>query len=312
MLTEHFSCMTVCGADTSEERRAITQELFGIPVYPDADTAFALEKPDAALICTPPTSHAELILNCLRNGMHVFSEINLMSDRYEEIQYTAKQNGLVLFLSSTLLYRKEIQFIENQVSKQKGKVNYRYHVGQYLPDWHPWEDYREFFAAQKRTNACREILAIELPWMIRVFGKITGVTCVKDTITTLDIDFPDNYLILLQHENGNKGILIVDIVSRKAECNLLAYSENMHLMWDGTPNSLLQYHTADKTTEKIHTYPKAEHDDRFVKSIVENAYVDEFAAFLAKIKGDSSLERYTFAKDAETLKLIDRIEGDGA
>ena len=35
-------------------------------------------------------------------------------------------------------------------------------LGQYLPDWHPWESYKSFFVSNKKTNGCRELFAIEL------------------------------------------------------------------------------------------------------------------------------------------------------
>ena len=55
-------------------------------------------------------------------------------------------------MSSTLQYRKEIQFIKEEVKKVSGKVNYIYHVGQYLPDWHPWENYKDFFVGDARRG----------------------------------------------------------------------------------------------------------------------------------------------------------------
>ena len=37
-----------------------------------------------------------------------------------------------------------------------------YHYGGYLPSWHPWESYPEFYAGKKKTNAAREMVPFEL------------------------------------------------------------------------------------------------------------------------------------------------------
>ena len=90
---------------------------------------------------------------------------------------------------------------------------YTYHVGQYLPDWHPWESYKDFFVGNKETNGCREILAIEMPWIVHIFGEIESVIYSKSRITELDIEFEDVYMLIINHKNGTIGSLIVDVVA---------------------------------------------------------------------------------------------------
>lgn len=316
LLSKYFTDISICGVDINTERRLQVGQLFGINTYGDLNKAIYYEKPYAALVCSSPASHGAIILECIRAGLHIFSEINLIQDKYKQIIKEAEQYKVKLFLSSTLLYRKEIEIINEYVSKQKSRVNYRYHVGQYLPDWHPWEDYKNFFASDKRTNGCREIFAIDLPWILKTFGKVKDITVFKDNISTLEVEYPDNYIVVLEHDNGNKGVFIVDIVSRQAVRDFLVYSENLHMSWDGTPKGLYKYNIEKRTTERIETYTerietynKVESDYRYVDKIVENAYLDELTEFINKIIGKPCEERYTFEDDIYTLQLIDRIEG---
>ena len=144
LLSKYFTDISICGVDINTERRLQVGQLFGINTYGDLNKAIYYEKPYAALVCSSPASHGAIILECIRAGLHIFSEINLIQDKYKQIIKEAEQYKVKLFLSSTLLYRKEIEIINEYVSKQKSRVNYRYHVGQYLPDWHPWEDYKNF------------------------------------------------------------------------------------------------------------------------------------------------------------------------
>ena len=309
LLSKYYPDFQVCGCDNSPDRRAQVNEQFKINVFADADSAIHAEQPDAALVCTSPESHGSIILNCIDHGLHIFSEINLLLDQYEEIIEKAKENKVKLFLSSTLLYRREIQIIKDLVSIQKTKVNYRYHVGQYLPDWHPWDSRRDFFVWNSRTNGCREIFAIDLPWILKTFGKVKNISVLKDNLSELDIGYPDNYIVSIEHENGNKGVFLADVVCRTAVRDLLVYSEKMHLVWKGTPNSLRQYNIDKKVMEEIATYDEIEKDLEYADSIIENAYLEELRVFIDMITGKQSNEQYTFAEDRETLQLIDRIEG---
>ena len=308
LLLNTFKDVALAGVDTNEERREQVKALYNINTYSSLKLAIEAEAPYAVLVCTSPISHGSIILECIREGLHVFSELNLLHDRYNEIIKEADRYNVMLFLSSTLLYRNEIQIIKNFVLEDKSKVNYRYHVGQYLPDWHPWEDYRNFFVGDKRTNGCREILAIDMPWIINTFGRIKDVKVIKDKISSLDIDYPDNYLIMLEHETGNKGILIVDVVSRKAVRELLVYSENLYLTWDGTPNGLYKYDLSDKIMKNIKSYDNINKDNRYSDNIIENAYLDELIIFINKIRNNDNKERYTFEDDKYTLQIIDKIE----
>lgn len=308
LLKENYEDITLIGVDLNIDRCAEIKELFNIKTYSNLEEAITFEKPDAALICTSPIYHSEIILNCLKKNLNVFTEINLISDNYDEIIKISKEKNLKLFLSSTFLYRNEIKYIIEKANNS-GKLAYSYHVGQYLPDWHPWESYKDFFVADKRTNGCRELMAIELPWIVKAFGDIKEVKVIRNNITNLKLDYFDNYMIMFQHENGNVGSLNVDIASRKATRSLEVYNEELHIKWEGTPETLYDYNFDDKDFEKINTYESIQRDNKYVSNIIENAYLSEITTFIKYIKGDENNIIHTFEDDYKIIKVIDLIEG---
>lgn len=175
------------------------------------------------------------------------------------------------------------------------------------PDWHHWENFKDFFVGDKRTNGCREIMAIELPWMIKTFGKVTDYHVVSDKISGLPIDYKDNYLIQLFHESGNKGILVVDVVSPAAVRRLEVYGEHKYLRWDGTPDGLYEYDANAQELKKAVLCEKEEHREGYRAFITENAYKNEIKEFFDIVfQGKKPL--YGFEEDMETLKLIDSLE----
>ena len=296
----------IIGVDTWDERRAQVEEM-GHKTFASIAEA-AAEKPDVAFVCTAPLSHYAILKELLTYKINSFTELNLVKDGYEELMALAEANNTVLFLSSTMLYRGEINFILDEVKKYDKPVSYIYHIGQYLPDWHPWESYKNFFVGNKRTNGCREIFGIEMPWLIEAFGKVTDVYSVSNKVTDLDIDFDDRYFVTLTHESGARGVLSVDVVCPKAVRNLEVYGEGLHLFWEGNPKALYKFNNETKEKEFINTYVTFEHDSRYSDNIVENAYVDEMQNFLNVVKGTEQ-PKYSFSKDLYTISVMDKIEG---
>ncbi|MCR5214374.1 MAG: Gfo/Idh/MocA family oxidoreductase [Eubacterium sp.] len=307
LIQELDSSIEIIGVDSSEKRCEEAVLKTGIKnTYCDLKEAITETQPDAAFVCTSPLSHHVIIDQLLDSDIDVFTELNLVKDGYE--RFIKEELGdRTIFLSSTFLYRKDVQWIIDKVDGQK--VNYIYHTGQYLPDWHPWENFKNFFVGNKATNGCREIMAIEFPWIIAAFGEVVDIYVQKDNISNLELDFPDNFFIYLIHKNGSKGMIAIDVVSREATRRLEIYNEDIHVNWNGRPDSLVDYDVENKISKQINVYKSIQHKDGYSKNIVENAYKAEVQAFLDCRKGDRSASLYSFEKDLRVLNLLDEIEG---
>lgn len=296
----------IVGVDTSEARRKQSEVEFGIATMPSLEEASADAGFDAAFVCASPGGHEAIVMQCLEAGLHVFMEINLAGDWYGRAESFAAQKCLKLFVSSTFLYHPQINYIIDAV---KGlKVDYIYHSGQYLPDWHPWENYKDFFVAEKRTNACREILAIEFPWIVKAFGEVESLYVMKDKNSSLEIDFPDNFMIALRHKNGNKGVFCQDVISRKGMRGLEVYSENIHLFWDGRAHQLRRYEIDKKAVCPVEVREPWAQDAMAMPEYFENVYREEVRNFIDYVSGIST-PQHSLAADKYVLDLIDKIEG---
>lgn len=302
LIKEMYPDYHIVGVDGRDDRREETSSQFGIKC---TDSIDGIGTADCAFICTSPLSHNSLIHECLLKGWDVFTELNLVPDGYQENMSLAKELGKTLFLSSPFFYREEIRYIRSKITDDK-KWNYSYHIGQYLPDWHPWESYNDFFLGDKRTNGCREIMAIELPWLTGTFGEVETVNVLSDKLTGLNIDYKDNFMIQLQHKNGNKGSLIVDVVSPVAVRKLEVYSEGVYLSWNGTPESMAEFDADGKKVVSVTLREQTEHMDGYSAIVVENAYKNEIQEFFNVVNGVIPAQ-YGLEQDLKVLKLIDMI-----
>jgi len=302
LIKDMYPDYNIIGIDGRIDRRTEASKLFDIRC---TDSIDSVDMADCAFICTSPLSHNRLIHDCLLRGWNIFTELNLVADGYTENMSLAKDKNKTLFLSSTFFYREEIRYIRGKVTLDK-KWNYSYHIGQYLPDWHPWESYKDFFLGDQRTNGCREIMAIELPWLIDTFGEIDNVHVLSDKLTGLNIDYKDNYIIQIQHKNGNKGSLIVDVVSPVAVRKLEVYSEGEYISWNGTPDSVAEFDPDTKQLVPVTLMEQIEHMEGYSAFVVENAYKNEIREFF-NVVDDRTPAQYGFEQDLKVLKLIDMI-----
>ncbi|MBQ8317737.1 MAG: Gfo/Idh/MocA family oxidoreductase [Lachnospiraceae bacterium] len=301
--------LIITGVDSKKDRRKQVEEEFDITTMDSLENALTAINPECVIVSTSPLSHATIIEKCLLHGCNVFTELNLVNTGYETNIKLAEDKNKVLFLSSTFLYREEISYINDKISSAAGTLNYAYHVGQYLPDWHPWENINEYFVGDKRTNGCRELFAIELPWLIKVFGDIKSFSVLSSKNSKLPINYNDNYMLVIEHGNGNKGMLAVDVISRKAVRNLEIFGEDLYLIWNGSPTGLKVFNYEDKVEEVINLYDNIDKKEGYASFIIENAYKNELISFLEEVKGIKSA-RYSFKKDIKVLEIIDQIEGE--
>ena len=113
----------------------------------------------------------------------------------------------------------------------------------------------------------------------------------------------------MEHESGNTGVFICDVLARKAINYLEVMGENLHIRWDGTPNSLYAFDSGTCEMKAMKSYDSIEHVDGYASIINEDQYKDEITAFLEWVDEDKK-PSYSLADDKYILKLIDSIEGN--
>jgi len=297
----------IYGTDLREDRRAEVEDKFSIRTMADFYRAFSTIKPEIVFACTSPLAHSEFVIYALENNAHTFSEINLSAKGYGRILKAAHENNKTAFLSSTFLYREEIQCIIERV-KSQNNISYRYHVGQFLPDWHPWENYKDFFVFDKETSACKEIMAIDFPWVLKTFGEVETVKAIKRKSLDLDLDYEDTFHILFEHKNGICGSVSIDCASVRGVRKLEIYSDKFYLEWEGTPDSLKIYSPELKKMIPIELIENIEKDKKYDEFVIENPYVNEIKEFFSILeRGTDSKPIYTYEDDLNVINLIKKL-----
>ena len=295
----------IYGVDSNIDRANKVKAEYIIDVFSSIEEAFKSVNVDCVFVCTSPLVHSTIVREALMNSCDVFSEIDLIIDGIEDNIRLAAEKGKIYFVSSTPLYNEQMQQIIDMIVNDGNRMMYNYHVGQYLPDWHPWENYKDFFVGEKNTNGCREILAIELPWLIAAFGDVEEVSVKRNKFTKLNIGYDDGYSVQLVHKNGTIGHLMVDVVCRRAIRHLEIFNEDTYIMWNGDSSGLTVYDNFNKQITKV-TSTDFIREKGYNETINEYDYYIEIAEFFNALDGKRI--GYTAEDEIHMLKIIDCIE----
>lgn len=294
----------IIGFDTREDRCKEANEKYQILVFTDLSNALK-ENPNAMIISTPPDLHMKYAKIAVQKKIHFFTEASVVQDGMVEIINELKDTEIIGLPSCTMRYHPIVVSVNNILMTNKiGKpLAFLYHSGQYLPDWHPWEDYRKFYVAKKETGACREIVPFELIWLTSTFGGISSVFGLKTKLSKLEVDIDDIYSVLLEFQNGIRGSLIVEVIARFPYRQLKILGEEGVILADWS-DRIVSYYTKETgwNNTKI--------DDGIVeKNYIhgDGPYLEEISMFIKSIKGEIK-QPYTFDDDYKILKILESIE----
>ena len=261
---------------------------------------------DAFIISTPPNLHGEYIRLALKHNKHFFVEVSTSLDGYVEV--FKSKNDKVHAPSCTFKFFKPIKKIKKILSLGKiGKIlAFQYHVGQYLPDWHPWEDYRKVYFSKKESGACKEIFPFELIWLNWLIGSEVNSACgFVEKISDLQMSADDIIAASLKYKNGTIGNIMVDVISRKPFRTLRIMCSKGVLEWDWLSWKIEIYDTNSKKTKLINIRPERKLKE--YKTTTEDMYESEVFAFLDAIKGKKMFP-YSFVENSRNLQTFFNIE----
>lgn len=299
----------IVGYDPRADRRQEAEERYGVRTFSDFDEAMGTD-PDALIISTPPDLHMLYARIAALNGKHFFTEASVVDDGMDEVIELSQGKSFVAAPSCTLRFHPLTQVIKDIVdSGDIGQIlTFTYHSGRYLPDWHPWEDYRTFYVARRETGACREIVPFELVWLTWVLGPVQIVSCFKDKLTTLDADIDDLYQLLLRFERGTLGHLMVDVISRVPYRVCRFLSEGGVIEWMWADKIVRVFSTRDRQWREYRE-PEGQVEEGYIHA--ETMYIREMQRFLEAIKGETAYP-YTFEEDKQILEILYAAERSAA
>jgi predicted dehydrogenase len=177
-----------------DDRRDVEAEL-GVRVYDDLDRALAAGV-DAVFVCTPSSQHLAIAQRAADHGCHLFIEkpVSHTLDGLEALGRRVSQQNLVVLVGCQWRFHPQVRWLRDMVRAEAlGRIDrVEIDYGEYLPDWHPYEDYRTSYAARAALGGgvvLTQIHDYDLAWWI--FGPARQVTASGGRLSTLEVDVED-------------------------------------------------------------------------------------------------------------------------
>jgi predicted dehydrogenase len=221
-------------------------ELAGYPVETDLGEALKKHKPDAVIVGNPTSMHLDVAIPAAEAGCHILLEkpVSHSLDRLDVLQKAAEQSGSKILVGFQFRYHPTLNKARELIqSGTLGRVFTAHaHWGEYLPQWHPWEDYRQSYAARADLGGGVIVtLTHPLDYLRYLLGDVESLWSFNGHISPLQVDVEDAAEIGLKFASGAVGGVHVNYFQRPPVHRLEIAGSNGTLRWDNA-DGILHFH----------------------------------------------------------------------
>lgn len=191
------------------------EDLAEFPQETDLQAALEKHKPDAVIVSNPTSLHLDVAIPAAEAGCSLLLEkpLSHSMDRIDELESALKKGGGRVVVGFQFRFHPGMMKAKQLISAGEiGRViSAHVHFGEYLPAWHPWEDYRQGYAARADMGGGVVLTQCHsldyLPWLV---GKVESVWGFTAKLSDLEVDVEDTAKIGLRFESGALGSIHLD------------------------------------------------------------------------------------------------------
>jgi predicted dehydrogenase len=272
-------------------------ELAGLPVAMDLSKALAL-RPDAVIIANPSAYHLDVAIPAAQAGCHLFLEkpISHSLERLDELKTALQQGGGKVLVG--FQFRFHPCFCKAAQLIAKGAVgrplSARAHYGDYLPGWHPWEDYRTSYSVRPEMGGGAVLtLCHPIDYLRWLLGEVESVWAFTGKLSEMDIKVEDVAEIGLRFASGVLGSAHLDYFQRPPSYRFEIIGSEGTLSWDAADNTVRLFRASGGAWETFPAPAAFERNDMFL---------DEMRHFLDVVQGKTQ-PSCTLADGERVLRL---------
>ena len=165
-------------------------------------------------------------------------------DRLDILQQTAQKSESKILVGFQFRYHPTLNKARELIRANAiGKVlTVHAHWGEYLPQWHPWEDYRASYAARADLGGgVIRTLTHAFDYLRYIVGEVESLWSFNGHISSLELDVEDVAEIGLKFSDGAIGGVHLNYVQRPPRHTLEIVGTDGTLRWDNADGILHHY-----------------------------------------------------------------------
>jgi len=263
-------------ADFSVNRKDSIEEVYQIDIFNNINEALAL-KPDLAVIATPSSMHLEYAQLCASKSINIFVEKPISNSLagLQLLKDTVESKNVAIQVGFQRRFHPHLSKIKKIInSGQLGQLlTVNFTVASYIPRWHPYENYLDLYACQKKLGGGVLLTEIhEIDLSVWYFGMPKSVMCVGGTYSDVGMDVEDTVSLVLDYIKFSVRINLT-FWQKHNERNLSFFGEEGCLFWNQEDDLLIEkYFNNTKNNVESINY-NSDNDTMFdlqIKSFIEN------------------------------------------
>jgi predicted dehydrogenase len=291
-------------------------ELEGFPVETDLQEVLMKHKPDAVIVGNPTFMHLDVAIPAAEAGCAILLEkpISNSTDRLDQLEAAVKKSGSKVLVGFQFRFHPGLMRAKQLISNGEiGRViSAHVHFGEYLPAWHPWEDYRKGYAARADMGGGVVLTQCHsldyLPWLV---GKVESAWGLTAKLSDLEVDVEDTAEIGLRFESGALGNLHLDFNQQPPAHRFEIIGTKGSLKWDLSDGATRIYRASPeslatstgmgiKAGGEWETYPLPDNWERNVM------FLEQMKHFVAVVRGEAE-PSCTLDAGVRVIKLISAV-----
>tara|TARA_B100001093_G_scaffold78881_1_gene70134 strand:- start:10318 stop:11301 length:984 start_codon:yes stop_codon:yes gene_type:complete len=288
-----------CYALRSSQDYPDLSEIDGISVRNLFETEEILSLyPKIAIISNPSSLHIESSLLAAQSGANLFIEKPLSNslENVNELLKLVDDKNLISYIACNWRFHPVLLKLSQilQAGELGDLFSASIEYSDFFPGWHPCEDYRTSYVAQKKLGGGALLTCMhEIDYIYWLFGAPEKVFSTGGKKSKLDIDVDDVVDALLVYEGNFALHLHLDIVQKTKQRSVKIQAEKGSCICDLIENTIT---FRDGESEKV-LYSMPEYD-------FNKMYLAEMDYFLKKIRGDTLLSINSLSEACDVMKII--------
>lgn len=237
-------------------------ELAGFPVETSLDAALA-HRPDAVIIANPTALHLDVAIPAAQAGCAILMEkpVSHSLERLDELDGSKGLVGFQFRFHPGL--RRAAELLQDGAIGRPLAVHA--HWGEYLPNWHPWEDYRQSYSARADLGGGVVLtLSHPLDYLRWLLGEVGALWAFAGHFSDLEVQVDDLAEIGLRFANGAVGGLHLNYIQQPPVHRLEIAGSHGTLTWDNADGAARLYRADAGAWETFAPPPGFERNDLFL------------------------------------------------
>ncbi len=248
------------------------EELAGLPVEHDVEAALKRWRPDAVVVATPTALHLDTAIPAARAGCHLLIEkpVSHSLAGIGELQSAVAATGSRVLIGYQLRFHPGLERVRKWLEQGAiGRLTaVRAHRGEYLPGWHPWEDYRTGYSARSDLGGGVVLtLSHPLDYASWLFGRPAGLWAQLSHASDLELGVEDSAEIVLVYAAGFTVSLHLDYIQRPPEHSLTIIGTQGTIRWNELDGAARLHATRAEGEVVVHPPASFERNHLFLEEM---------------------------------------------